>query len=475
MHDYIVIGSGPSGGNVAGNLFRAGADVLLLEAGKLFSKETFPRREAETSAKLYWGGGIEFDTDAKMGFLRARVVGGTSIVNQCLLDRFDDIAFNDWKAESGVDWFGVDEMAPYYQTIEDRLSLHTFVPDDFNRNAELFTQSCEKVGVKWGALRKGQDDCAHGRGNDCIACLGGCHRDSKQSSYVGFIRDAVKDGLNLQSETEVQHIEHTVDVVTIYALQKGKQVVFKAKNLVLAGGAFGTTSMLLRSGFGKKLPALGKNFSSHPQFMSFGLLDEEVKAHKGYFQTVASKDPNLRQKGYKLENVFAPPISAAMLFSKTGTYHQDIMRNYNRMTCIEVAVRDENAGEIKTNNKGRLVVDKPFTSQDRRRRDEGRELIKEILINEGAKKVYDSPFAVGLHLMGGAVIGVDPVRSVVDPEFRVHGTQNMFIADSSIYPNAPGINPSLTIMALAQKLSNQLTGEHHFQTTTNNQASVIKQ
>lgn len=461
MHDFIVIGSGPSGGNVAGNLFRAGADVVLIEAGKLFNKKTFPRREADTSAQLYWGGGIEFDTDAKMGFLRARVVGGTSIVNQCLLDRFDDIAFNDWKAESGVDWFSPEHMAPYYQTIEERLALHTFTTSDFNRNAELFTQSCEKVGVKWGYLRKGQSDCAHDRGNDCIACLGGCHRDSKQSSYVGFVREAVKEGLNLQSETEVQKIENNGDTVTIHALQNGRSVTFQAKNLVLAGGAFGTTKMLLKSGFKAKLPALGKNFSSHPQFMSFGLLDEPVKAHKGYFQTVASKDPVLRQKGYKLENVFAPPISAAMLFSKTGTYHQDIMRNYNRMTCIEVAVRDENAGEIKIDNKENLVVSKPFTDQDRRRRDEGRELIANILINEGAKKIYASPFAVGLHLMGGSVIGTDGSKSVVDPEFRVHGYNNMFIADSSIYPNAPGINPSLTIMALAQKLSEQLTGKKH--------------
>jgi choline dehydrogenase-like flavoprotein len=230
---------------------------------------------------------------------------------------------------------------------------------------------------------------------------------------------------------------------------------------VLAGGAFGTTKMLLQSGFKKQLPALGKNFSTHPQFMSFGLFNEEIHAYKGYFQTVASKDPILRQKGYKLENVFAPPISAAMLFSRTGAYHQEIMRNYTRMTCIEVAVRDENAGEIKVDNKGKLTIDKPFTAQDRRRRDEGRELIANILTNEGAKKVYASPFSVGLHLMGGSVMGTNSAKSVVDPEFRVHGYKNMFVADSSIYPNAPGINPSLTIMALAQKLSDQLIVANH--------------
>lgn len=461
MHDYIVIGSGPSGGNIAYNLFKAGADVLLLEAGKLFNKKTFPRTEAATSAWLYWGGGIEFDREARMAFLRARVVGGTSIVNQCLLDRFDDIAFNDWKDESGVDWMTLDHMNPYYQKVEDRLSLHQFGATEMNRNAQLFTNSCDKLGVKWGPLRRGQSDCATDRGNDCIGCLGGCHRDSKQSSYVGFVKNGIQEGLQLQTETEVSKIENNGDTVTVYAKHQGKEVVLKSKNLVLAGGSFGTTKMMLASGFKSKLPALGKNFSSHPQFMSFGIFDEPVNAHKGAFQTVASKDPNLRKRGFKLENVFAPPISAGILVPKMGKYHQQFMTNYTKLSCIEVAVRDENVGEIKLDNKGKLVVNKPLTDQDKKRRDDGVELIREILTNQGAKDIMASPYYVGLHLMGGCVMGTNPIKSVVDPEFRVHGYNNMFIADSSMYPNAPGINPSLTVMALAQKLSDQLTGKQH--------------
>lgn len=457
MYDYIVIGSGPSGGNVAYNLFKAGANVLLLEAGKLFNKKTFPRDEADVSAQLYWGGGIEFGADARMAFLRARVVGGTSIVNQCLLDRFDDIALDDWKDESGVDWFNSQHMAQYYDTVENRLALHTFEQNDMNRNAQLFTDSCDKLGVKWGYLRRGQSDCALDRGNDCLGCLGGCHRDSKQSSYVGFIKNGIQEGLQLQTDTEVDRIENNGDIVTIHARHRGEPVKLQSKNVVLAGGSFGTTKMLLASGFKNKLPALGKYFSSHPQFMSFGVFDEPINAHKKGFQTVASKDPNLRKKGFKLENVFAPPISAGMLLNTTGIPHQEFMRGYTKMTCIEVAVRDENVGELKLDSKGKLIVHKPLTDQDKRRRDEGVGLINDILSNQGAKRVVASPYYIGLHLMGGCVMGTNAVKSVVDPEFKVHGYNNMFIADSSMYPNAPGINPSLTVMALAQKLSEQLT------------------
>ena len=59
--------------------------------------------------------------------------------------------------------------------------------------------------------------------------------------------------------------------------------------------------------------------------------------------------------------------------------------------------------------------------------------------------------------MGGAVIGSDANTSVVNSEFKLHNSENIYVCDSSLFPNAPGINPSLTIYALSQKLSEQLT------------------
>lgn len=463
IYDYIVVGTGPSGGTIAYNLLKSGAKCLVLEAGKFYRKETFPRNEADTSAELYWGGGIEFDTTARMGFLRTRVVGGTSIVNQCLLDRFDDIAFRDWKDQSGVDFFNKEAMAPYYDQVEGRTALHTFEPNEYNRNAQLFTKACDELGYGWGNLRKGQSDCALGRGNDCMACLGGCHRDSKQSSMVTGIQRAEHEGLPLElvTEFEVTHIQEKGDQVEVFGVKDGKKSSYTCKKLVLAGGSFGTTQVMLRSGFGKELPALGKYFSCHPQYMSFGIFNEPIDSHKGYFQTVASKDPNFRKIGFKLENVFAPPISYAMLFTRNGNWHHEMMKKYRYTSCIEVAVRDENNGQLKLNKAGRLEVTKPISDIDKRKRDQGLEAVKNILTKEGAKEIYQSPFYFGLHLMGGCVIGTDAKTAVVDPEFKVHGHKNVYIADSSIYPNAPGINPSLTIIALSQKLSNQLTNNNH--------------
>lgn len=457
-YEYIVIGSGAGGGVLAHNLHIAGAEVLLIEAGKFYRKNTFPQNEADSTAQLYWGGGAEFNKSGRMLFLRSRLVGGTTIVNQALLDRFDDLAFNDWKNQSNVDFFTNDAMSIHYKAVEDYLDCYTFSGNEFNENAEKFVNSCKKSKIGWKFLRRGQSDCALEEGNDCIACLGGCHRDSKQSTMATYIQSAEKQGLNISANTEVKHIEnHGASGNTIYANKNGIPIKFKTKNVILCGGSFGTTQILLRSGFKKKLPALGKYFSTHPQFMSFGRFDEKINSHKGYFQTVASSEPSFRPKGFKLEIVYATPISIAMLFPNVGVEHQRLMKNYGHYSCIEIAVRDENVGELKIDNKGKLVIHKELTDQDKQRIELGLGTVKQLMETAGAKEIIQSKNFFGLHLMGGSVMGVNGADSVVDPDFRLHGYKNIYVADSSIFPNAPGINPSLTIMALAQKLSKELT------------------
>ncbi|MCL6643148.1 MAG: GMC family oxidoreductase N-terminal domain-containing protein, partial [Candidatus Bipolaricaulota bacterium] len=304
MKDIIIIGSGTSGGVLAYYLTKAGAKCLLLEAGKAFSAKTFPNNEMDYSAQLFWNGGMELNSDVTLAFLRGKCLGGGSVVNQSLLDRFDDFAWDLWRSASKIDFFTSAQMAPHYDEIESKLSIHEIPERHFNRNAQLMREGFEKLGYRWKPLRRGQRDCKIDEGNDCMACLGGCHRDSKQSTLVTFIAWAREMGLEVWPEFHVEYIKATPQSVTVIGTQ-GEQTRLSAPKVILAGGALGTTALLLRSGFKAKLPALGRGFYCHPQWMVFGLFDDPIDAHKGAFQAIKSDDERFRRGGFKIENVFA--------------------------------------------------------------------------------------------------------------------------------------------------------------------------
>lgn len=457
--DLIVIGSGPSGGRIAHSFAKKGARTLLLEAGRFFQAKDFPKNEISYSAQMFWSGGVELSTDARLGFLRAKCVGGTSVVNQALLDRFDDLVWSEWQTKSGLR-FSDQEMEPYYDQVEASLSLHKIENKYFGKNTRYFTDGFDQKKLGWTNLRRAQKDCALERGSDCIACLGGCPRNSKQSTLVASIEPGLTEGLELLSDCEAHSVSQTRDGVEIAAFVKaggnsgGKktQVRLKSKAVVVAAGSFGSSKILLQSpAIAHKLRAIGKGVSCHPQYMTYSFFSEPVDAFKGAFQAVKSDDAGLRRKGMKFENVFAPPIATAMLFDGFGKSHHKIMAKYRYMASMEVAIRDEATGELTVDKSGKLLVKKTMTDQDRSRATEGLRIVKEIYEGLGAQSLIQCEQGFGLHLMGGCALGADANTSVVNENFQVHDHSRIFIADSSTFPSATGINPSLTVMALSEK------------------------
>ena len=131
------------------------------------------------------------------------------------------------------------------------------------------------------------------------------------------------------------------------------------------------------------------------------------------------------------------------------------MKKINHVACIEVCVRDTQAGKISWNGK-KLKITKKLNQEDRKRRDLGLEAIANIFYSQQALSMQVGAFPIGLHLMGGCSLGTDSKNSVTNPEFKLHEHKNIFVSDSSLFPNAPGINPSFTIMALAKKAATEI-------------------
>lgn len=459
MHDFVVIGSGVSGARIACELVAGGARCLLLEAGRRFDRHSFPGNELDYSTQMFWNGGIEISRDGRLGFLRGKCLGGTSVVNQADLDRFDELAWEDWRARSGIDELCHAHYTAYYDYVLRDVACTTIPQAFHNRNARLFARAFDRLGLHWQPLHRAQSDCAFEHGSDCIVCLGGCPRDAKQSALVTSLPRGVSLGLEIETDAEAESLEYHADRVEIVGRQHGNRQLWKGRKVVLAAGALGNTQLLLKSReIATRLPALGRGFCCHPQFMRYGLFAEPVDAHKGPLQAVQAHDTTLRRAGVKFENVYAPPIATAMLIPGVGRTHHARMRKYRYLASFEVAVRDEPAGRIRLTNAGKLVVDKPLTAQDRARIRHGLEWVDRMLTAVEPLDVIRCEQGFGLHLMGGCALGNDLRTSVVNAEFQVHGHPNLYAADSSVFPSAPGINPSFTIMALGVRASERMLG-----------------
>jgi choline dehydrogenase-like flavoprotein len=270
-------------------------------------------------------------------------------------------------------------------------------------------------------------------------------------------RAAATGKLTILPECEVTRIAELPDRVEVEGARVGGVPrTYTARRLVLAAGAIGNSRLLLRSGLRDRLPAAGTGLYVHPQYLNLAVYAHRVEPFKGAFQSLKSADPSFRAGGFKLENVFASPAGIAMLLRGTGASHRELMEQLPYMACVEVAVRDTEPGRVEVDRKGNTSVHKTLNAEDRARRARGFAAIHKIFASTGARSVHDGQFGIGLHLMGGCALGVDPTRSVTGPDFRLHGFRRTFVCDSSLFPNAPGINPSLTVMALALRAAKEV-------------------
>jgi choline dehydrogenase-like flavoprotein len=80
---------------------------------------------------------------------------------------------------------------------------------------------------------------------------------------------------------------------------------------------------------------------------------------------------------------------------------------------------------------------------------------EEILRAAGAREIWSGP-RIGMHIMGGAVMGDDPSESVTDAYGRVHDTDNLYVAGPALFPSSGAVNPTFTLTAIASRQADHL-------------------
>ncbi len=481
--DVAIVGSGAGGAVTAALLAEAGHDVLVLEAGAYMDRRTYPEEPLEALRALYRDGGLTIAAGRPaIPTPVGRAVGGTTVINSGTCLRAPERVLAGWGAKHGIDW--ASQLDPDYAQAEEMLSVEPVDPARMGRNGQLLREGAEALGVSHGPLARNAGDCIQ-----CSSCPNGCRLDAKRAMHISYLPRAVAAGARVRSGVEARRITfedrraNGVECTAGAARASGDggrrpYTVRARRAVIVAGGTFGTPELLLRSGFRSPSGELGRNLRIHPACWVGARFGEEVRGWEGVMQSYAVDE--WEERGILLEATFTPLAFGGQWLPGTGIAHQERLLAYGNVASTGVHLSDRSAGRVGLAGDGSLRVTYGLTRDDAQRLSFGIARAAELFYAAGAREVYPQiaglptiaperiadldaspppPAALRLeafHPMGTARMDVDPRRGVVGADGSAHGAEALYVADGSLLPSSIGVNPMMTIIAMASRVARQL-------------------
>ncbi|HEX3693568.1 MAG TPA: GMC family oxidoreductase [Solirubrobacteraceae bacterium] len=465
--DVCVIGAGAGGAVAAAELAEGGAEVVVLEQGHRHDPDGFTARPPQMLARLYRDGGQTLTLGNPPILLPlGSGVGGTTLVNSGTCFRTPPSVLERWRREFGLD---VDEesLRPCFERVEQALSVAEVTPELAGNNTAVARRGAEQLGWSHGYLRRNARGCV-GSG----VCAFGCPTSAKQHTGITYVPRAQRAGARIVTGASVERIavESGRASGAHARMASGARVEVRAPVVILAAGTIHTPLLLERSGLGGRSGQLGRNLSLHPATAAFARMEEIVDMARGVPQSFFVDE--FADQGILFEGVAGPPSYAAMSLPLTGERHAEAMADYRHLAQFGLMVSDSSRGSVRSIG-GRTVIRYDLTDADLERFRMGLARMRELLLAAGAREVY-LPLPPGVeperarahqlklmafHPLGTARADARPDHGVIDGDLRLHDTTGLYVADGSAVPSSLGVNPQMTIMALATRLAFHLREE----------------
>ncbi|MBI3892604.1 MAG: GMC family oxidoreductase [Candidatus Wallbacteria bacterium] len=471
-----VIGTGAGGAVAAKELAQRGLDVVLLEEGLYHTAADYGHETPMRSIRrLYRDHGFTFT----MGIPNILVplgkcVGGTTVINSGTALRMPEWGWERWLKNHRLEGLDYKDLVRLYEKVEPVVGVGPSAERLLGANTELFRGGSRTLGYEGEVLVRNAPGCeASGR------CFIGCPTNAKKATNVSFVPRALELGARLYVGTRAERIpmegSRAVGVeASVDSVDGGprRRLTVRAGSVIVAAGALLSPLLLRKSGIGKRHPHFGKNLRIHPASRVVGLFDREIN---GPFDVPQSyHTTQFLQEGVSLEGIFVPPAVLAPALPGFGVEHARAMRDYRQMGMLGYRIIDDTRGSI-----GPSVMGSPVVWYDITRADTGKllramSLSAEILFTSGARQVLipvagretlrniDEARALAgqeipaadieisaYHPHGTLRMGKDEHSGVTDVQGRVFGTRGLHVADASLFPESPIVNPMMTIMAFA--------------------------
>ena len=484
--DVCVVGSGAGGSVIAAELAAAGKHVVVLEAAQPLQPPDYDQRELAGTEHLFLEHGLLATTDSGVILLAGAALGGGTVVNwQTSLRTPDDIR-NEWAQASGCPHFTDRSFSFALDAVCARASVGT---DEsvINANNDVIRRGAELLGHGWKPIPRNARGCDLAQ---CGYCSYGCRHGGKQSTAVTFLRDAQRLGdCEIIGSARAERVRIAggrvtgVDAIAIGADGRRHTLEIRASVVVAAGGSIETPALLLRSRVENR--QIGRNLYVHPVTAVAGLFPESIEPWKGPPQTVVcdrfSRIDGLY--GFMMEVAPAHPALLALALPWTDArQHRQRMSHVAHCAATIMIVRDRSTGRVTVDRAGRAVVDYQPGATEIALLRKGLVEGARVQIAAGASEIAtlhqrEHGFVVSgaslrqldadcdrlaasevtrnrstlfsAHQMGSCRMGSDPARAVCDARGAVFGVRGLHIGDASAFPLSSGVNPMITIMAMA--------------------------
>ena len=512
-YDYVIIGSGFGGSVSALRLAEKGYSVLVLEKGKRFRDEDFAKTNWQYW-KYVWLPALRAFGILQISIIKGAMVlhgagvGGGSLGYANVLEVPTEATFATPTWNTPLPWG--EALRPHYETARRMLGVARnpkLWPADnvlHQMSAEMGMESTFRatdVGAYFGEAGKTVPDpyfggegperagCQH-----CGGCMVGCRHNAKNTLPKNYLYFAEKLGVEIRPEAQVTDVQplaaggYRVTYQRSTSLLKQNQIV-QAKNVIFSAGVMGTMRLLLQLRDVKKsLPKLSPRLGDVVRTNSEALLGAVARPEAiNYSQGVAISSIFNMDEITRVEPVRYPDGSSLMRFLATPlidadvpvlvrvlrflgwtlTHPLDFSRAMflpgwaRKVTILLVMQHADNRMRFRSGRsvftlfRTGLVAEKEpgyeisaqvrgshqFTRDFARRTDS-------VALGSIGANLLGLPTTA--HILGGAPIGQTAADGLVDENFQIHNYPGLYVIDGAIMPANPGVNPSLTITALAE-------------------------
>lgn len=465
----LVIGSGAGGATTAALLAESGVDVLIVEEGPWIEQDSVVPFSLDQMDRQYRSGGVTVALGRpSIAYTEGRCAGGGTEINSGLYRRPSEETLDRWRTGYAIHDFDDDTFYAACDEVERSLSVQT-VPGRHTPASERLRRGAERLGwqhdeiPRWMTYPDG-DDAAAGR---------------RQSMTRTYLPRAVRAGARLLCDHRVDRL--ILDRARAFRAEltgPGQApATIDFEHVIVCAGAIQTPALLQRSGF---RGLVGRALSVHPTVKLAARFDEAINVVDDVpVHQVKEFSPDLSFGGSA-----SHPGLVALALTDSWAAMREAVTSWPEIAVYYAAITSQGRGRVVAIPGMRdPLVTYRLTRRDRDLLGQGLARLALVMLEAGARDVYPSfknapivssradlanltsgfsaaaASVMTVHLCSTVPMGSDSSRAAADSHGRVFGADNVYVNDASLLPDAPGVNPQASVMAVALRNARRFIGE----------------